>query len=92
MVSSVITLIFTILLLYKSPKYIILLTATSKKLVLFLLGGWGIWLAATYAFIADISEPDQKAFRMGMLHVVGSFSSPIGTPIGMYLFKSGKLV
>ena len=24
--------------------------------------------------------------------MVGSFSSPIGTPIGMYLFKSGRLV
>ena len=58
---------------------------------LLLVGGYGIWLAATYAFIADISEPDQRAFRMGMMHLAGGFGKPIGAPIGAYLYKTGKL-
>ena len=55
-------------------------------------GGYGIWLAATYAFLADISAPDQLAFRMGMLHIVSKFASPIGPPIGNALYKAGNII
>ena len=60
-------------------------------MVLFLLwiGGYGIWLAATYAFLADISSPEQTAFRMGMLHLVSGMARPIGPPIGAVLYEKG---
>ena len=58
---------------------------------LFVLGGYGIWLAATYAFLADISAPDQLAFRMGMLHLTSGLAKPIGPPIGAALFEAGNV-
>ena len=42
------------------------------------------------AFIADISEPDQRAFRMAMLHTFGSLARPMAPPLGAYLLKQGK--
>ena len=54
------------------------------------IGGYGIWLAATYAFIADISSPEQVAFRLGMLHLLSKSASPIGPPIGAWLYKTGN--
>ena len=53
-------------------------------------GGFGIWLAATYAFLADISPPNQLAFRMGMLHLTSGLAKPIGPPIGAFLYKTGN--
>ena len=53
-------------------------------------GGYGIWLAATYAFLADISAPEILAFRMGMLHLTKGLASPVGPPIGAALYKAGN--
>ena len=53
-------------------------------------GGYGIWLAATYAFLADISAPEILAFRMGMLHLCKGLAGPIGPPIGAALYKAGN--
>ena len=57
----------------------------------YFLGGIGIWVAATYAFITDISRPDQAAFRLGMLHVASKIAGPIGPPIGAAIFEKGTL-
>ena len=51
-----------------------------------------MWLAATNAFIADISEPDQKAFRMGMMHLSGSLAGPISAPMGAFLYAKGNVL
>jgi fucose permease len=42
------------------------------------------------AFIADISKPDQRAFRMGMIHLSQSLGRPIAAPLGAYLLKEGN--
>jgi fucose permease len=41
------------------------------------------------AFIADISEPDQRAFRMAMLSLFMSLARPLGPPLGAYLLRTG---
>ena len=43
------------------------------------------------AFISDISKPDQRAFRMAMLHLFSSFARPLGPKIGAWLLESGDL-
>ena len=53
------------------------------------IGGVGIWVSATYAFITDISRPDQAAFRLGMLHIASKIAAPIGPPIGAAIFQKG---
>ncbi len=44
------------------------------------------------AFIADISKPDQRAFRMGMIHLASSLGRPIAAPLGAYLLKEGNQI
>ena len=55
-------------------------------------GGIGIWIAATYAFITDISAPDQAAFRLGMLHIASKLAGPIGPPLGAWMYEIGTSV
>ena len=50
-----------------------------------------MWLAATNAFMSDISKPDEKAFRMGMVYLAGAFAGPISAPVAAYLYASGKV-
>ena len=53
-------------------------------------GGPALFIAVQYSFISDISAPEQRAFRMGMVHLAGRLASPIGPPFGVYLYKTGK--
>ena len=48
------------------------------------------WFLAVNAFIADISSPDFRAFRYGMIHLAGSLARPIAPIVGAYLLSSGK--
>ena len=41
------------------------------------------------AFIADISEPDQRAFRMGMLHLAMALGRPLSPLLGAFLLETG---
>ena len=44
------------------------------------------------AFIADISSPEQRSFRMAMMHFVSSIGRPFGTQAGAYLYDKGGYV
>ena len=57
-------------------KHFIFLFTDSKKEYLLLAhvptalsGGWAVWMLAMNAFVADITAPDDRAFRYGMLHL-----------------------
>ena len=44
------------------------------------------------AFISDLSSPEQRSFRMAMMHFVSSVGRPFGTQMGSYLFAQGGYV
>ena len=44
------------------------------------------------AFIADISDPDQRAFRMFLFSFPWKIGTPIGTQLGKYLFDQGSFL
>ncbi len=52
-------------------------------------GGYAAFSIGLSAFIADISKPDQRAFRMGMIHLAQSLGRPLAAPLGAYLLKEG---
>ena len=52
-------------------------------------GGYSAFSMGLSAFIADISKPDQRAFRMGMIHLAQSLGRPLAAPLGAYLLKEG---
>ena len=54
-------------------------------------GGFGVWILATSAFLADISPPEQLPFRIGMNHLASSLGRTLGPPVGAYLFTTGML-
>ena len=41
------------------------------------------------AFVADISKPHQRSFRMAMMHLSRVFGKPFGTQMGKYLYFTG---
>ena len=43
-------------------------------------------------FIADISQPHQRSFRMAAMSFVSSVGRPIGTQLGSYLFSEGGYI
>ena len=46
---------------------------------------------AIHAFIADISPPDQRAFRIAMVQLAQAFPRPICPLIAAALYKKGKI-
>ena len=58
-------------------------------------GGYAAFGIGLSAFIADISSPDQRAFRMGMIHLAQSLGRPIaaGNDMGYFneAFKGKKV-
>ena len=70
----------------ESPKEYLLLSSIPTSLA----GGMPGWFLAVNAFIADISSPDFRAFRYGMIHLAGSLARPIAPIVGAYLLSSGK--
>ena len=51
-----------------------------------------MWMLAINAFISDISEPDTRAFRYGILNICSQLGSPIGAPLGAYLLRRGGFI
>ena len=52
-----------------------------------------MWILAMNAFIADVTgNPNDLAFRYGMLHLATSLGRPVAAPFGAYLFKTGGYV
>jgi len=52
-------------------------------------GGYLSLIMGINAFIADISAPDQRSFRLATVHYISSIGYPFGTQLGAYLFHSG---
>ena len=63
---------------FESKKEYLLLSHVPTSLS----GGWAVWMMAMNAFIADITKPEDRAFRYGMLHIVHSLGRPLGAPFG----------
>ena len=70
---------------FESKKEYLLLSHVPTSLS----GGWAVWMMAMNAFIADITKPEDRAFRYGMLHIVHSLGRPLGAPFGAYLLRTG---
>ena len=52
-----------------------------------------MWILAMNAFIADVTaNPNDLAFRYGMLHLATSLGRPVAAPVGAYLFQTGGYV
>ena len=69
------------------PKEYMLLTV---KLPLALSGGQLSYYMGINSFIADISAPEQRSFRMAILNLMGHLGQPFGTQIGKQLFGAGS--
>ncbi len=69
-----------------SPKEWILLATIPTALS----GGFAAFILAINAFIADITQPENRAFRYGMLHLASSLGRPLAAPVGAYLLKTGR--
>ena len=55
-------------------------------------GGYLAFSMGINSFIADISPPHQRSFRMAMMHFVGSVGRPFGTQMGKWLFLEGGYI
>ena len=55
-------------------------------------GGYLAFSMGINAFIADISKPNQRSFRMAMIHFISSLGRPFGTQMGKWLFSEGGYV
>ena len=51
-------------------------------------GGFGVYIMAVTAFLADISPPDTLAFRLGMNHLASSVGRTSAPPLGAYIFTT----
>ena len=70
------------------PKEYMILSQIPTALV----GGFPVWILSQFSFIADISEPDQRAFRMGMIFVAQSLGSPVAPLVGATIFDAGNKI
>ena len=73
---------------FDSPKEYMLLAYIPTALS----GGFAVWMLAINAFVTDITTPENRAFRFGMLHLATSLGRPIAPPVGAYLLRTGGYV
>ena len=57
-----------------------------------LAGGYAAWILAINSFLADISAPEDRAFRYGMLGLAWRAGEPLGSLAGAYLFEAGGFI
>ena len=60
------------------PKEFLLFTV---NLPVALSGGYITYSMGVAAFITEISTPEQRTFRLAMIHFISSLGSPIGTKV-----------
>ena len=51
------------------------------------LGGEGVFILALNALMADITKPENLAFRLGMIGVSSALAAPISPIIGAYIYS-----
>ncbi len=56
-----------------------------------LVGGYATWRLAVNAFIADITTPEERAYRLQILNYSVILARPVSTPLGAYLWKTGLI-
>ena len=71
-----------------SPKEYLLLARIPSSLA----GGKSVFGLVTYAFIADVSSPDTRSFRFGMIFFISILASTFAPSVGAYLLSSGGYV
>lgn len=54
-----------------------------------IMGGDPAFNMSVYSFISDISRPEQRAFRMGMIHISTKIFRPFALPLGAWLLREG---
>ena len=54
----------------------------------FILGGEGVFYLSIYAFMADITTPENRAFRYGMLQLAISMAAPLSPIVGSYIYSN----
>ncbi|XP_059080926.1 proton-coupled folate transporter-like isoform X1 [Tigriopus californicus] len=57
-----------------------------------IMGGDPAFNMSVYSFISDISRPEQRAFRMGMIHISTKIFRPFALPLGAWLLREGSFV
>ena len=57
-----------------------------------LIGGTGVWYLCRFSFISDISQPDQRAFRMGMTYAASSVGALIAPVASAAIFDGGNKI
>eukprot|EP00095_Tigriopus_kingsejongensis_P002938 maker-scaffold517_size150149-snap-gene-0.20 protein:Tk02938 transcript:maker-scaffold517_size150149-snap-gene-0.20-mRNA-1 annotation:"adenylate cyclase " len=67
------------------PKEILL----AGPLITGIVGGQSAFSLALAAFISDISKPQNRALRIGFIHIATSLPRPIASPIGAWLLREG---
>ena len=73
---------------FESSKWYILLSHIPTSFG----GGHAAWHLAISAFIADITTPEERAFRFGMLTLVARLGTPLAAQAGKYLLETGGYV
>ena len=58
-------------------------------ILIFSSGGMAAWMLAINSFLADISKPEDRAFRYGMLGLAWKCGEPLGNAVGGYLYETG---
>ena len=70
---------------FSSSKWFILLAYIPTSLG----GGNAAWNLAISAFLADITQPEERAFRYGMLGWIKKLGNPLAAQAGKYLLEAG---
>ena len=68
---------------FDSPKEWLLLSYIPKNLA----GGMAAWSLSVNAFLSDISAPEDRAFRFGMLSLVTLLATPPSAQAGKYILQ-----
>ena len=71
------------------PKEFLLFTV---NLPVALSGGYITYSMGVAAFITEISTPEQRTFRLAMIHFISSLGSPIGTKVQTIFFRIKKKI
>ena len=68
---------------FDSPKEWLLLSYIPRNLA----GGMAAWSLSVNAFLSDISAPEDRAFRFGMLSLVTILATPLSAQAGKYILQ-----
>ena len=59
--------------------------------LIFYVGGFGAWSIVVNAFISDISQPQDRSMRFGLLKLSETLGKPLGALLGNYILNEGLI-